>query len=173
MKKIPVIIVTFLLSLSYCFSQDIITKKSGEEIQAKILEVNPTNVKYKRFDYLDGPIFTLLKSDIAMILYQNGVKELFNDNEQKSPVSIVSPAPSVARGDLYLQGQKDARRYYKKYKGAGTGTLITSLLSPLVGLIPAIACSSTTPKESNLNYPNAELFKQADYKEGYIQQAKK
>ncbi len=31
-------------------AQDNIIKKNGDEIQAKILEITPTMVKYKRFD---------------------------------------------------------------------------------------------------------------------------
>lgn len=79
--------------------------------------------------------------------------------------TIARPDTAVAKAkkptaSLYVQGQRQAERYYQKYTGAGTGTLITSLVSPLVGLIPAIACSSTTPKEANLGYPKAELFAQ-------------
>lgn len=78
-----------------------------------------------------------------------------------------------SNADLYIQGQRDAARYYKGYRGAGTGTLLVGLLSPLVGLIPAIACSSTQPQEINLNYPNAELMKKSNYYDGYTYKAKK
>ena len=79
----------------------------------------------------------------------------------------------LSSGDLFTLGKTDASKHYKGYKGAGTGTLITGLLSPIVGLIPAIACSSTEPKEMNLSYPNQELMKNADYNNGYTQKAKK
>lgn len=93
-------------------------------------------------------------------------------------------AQTVASGDstsiqpvvtqsFYVKGQRDAEANYKKYSGAGTGTLFTSLLSPLVGLIPAIACSSTTPKEINLGAPKSELLAQEEYYLGYTQKAKK
>jgi hypothetical protein len=72
-----------------------------------------------------------------------------------------------------VKGQVDATIYYKGYKGAGTGTLIAGLFSPLLGLIPAIACSSTKPKETNLHYPSAELMKNPDYFRGYTQKARK
>jgi hypothetical protein len=79
----------------------------------------------------------------------------------------------VPSEDLSVKGQIDAERNYKKYKGAATGTLITSLVSPLVGLIPAIITSSTTPKLENLGYPDESLFKQADYHNAYTRKAKK
>lgn len=75
--------------------------------------------------------------------------------------------------DLNIKGQIDAARHYKRYKGAATGTLLTSLLSPVIGLIPAILCSATNPKIENLGYPNEELFKQATYYKAYTKKAKK
>lgn len=75
--------------------------------------------------------------------------------------------------DLNIKGEIDASKHYRKYKGAATGTLITSLVSPLLGLIPAIACSSTTPKLENLGYPDQQLFQKSDYYKGYTKKAKR
>ena len=82
-------------------------------------------------------------------------------------------AASAPAENLYLKGQMDAEINYKKYKGASVGTLITSLVSPIVGLIPAIACSASKPKIENLGYPNEELFKQPEYYNSYTKKAKK
>jgi hypothetical protein len=165
-------ILTYLISvfnISICFSQDIITKKSSEDIQAKVIEVTTTDIKYKKFDNQNGPTYSILKSDVLMVRYENGTKDIFTQEKNNEIVAAATPS-SV---DFYIQGQKDASRCYSGYKGAGTGTLITSLLSPIVGLIPAIACSSTSPEEFNLNYPNADLMKKSDYYNGYTQKSKK
>lgn len=75
---------------------------------------------------------------------------------------------------MYKQGQADAARYYKKYKSAGTGVLMTgTLLTPVVGLIPAIGASSTPVKDENLNVPDRSLFTNDDYQDGYISKANK
>ncbi|MBU1822452.1 MAG: hypothetical protein KKG00_13210 [Bacteroidetes bacterium] len=79
----------------------------------------------------------------------------------------------VVTKSMYVKGQRDAELHYKKYKGAGTGTLVASILSPLVGLVPAIACSATMPKEVNLGTPQPELLAQEEYYLGYTQKAKK
>ncbi|MBP6304040.1 MAG: hypothetical protein KBB37_12830 [Bacteroidia bacterium] len=168
MKKIIFTALVSIFTITIAFSQDIITKKSGEDIQAKVLEVTTTEIKYKKFDNQNGPTFIILKSDVLMIRYENGTKDIFNEDKKNESVSSTQSS-----GDLFIQGQKDALRFYKGYKGAGTGTLIAGLVSPLVGLIPAIACSSTEPKEINLNYPNADLMKKSDYYNGYTQKAKK
>ena len=59
------------------FSQDIITTKSGEDIKAKILEVNTSEIKYKKSENIDGPIFSVLKSDVLILRYENGTKDIF------------------------------------------------------------------------------------------------
>lgn len=156
--------VAALLLITPSFSQDVITKKSGDEIEAKILKVGSNEVEYKRFDNLDGPIFIMLKSDIATIRYQNGTEDDFQEDE-KQPVNTFS-------GDLFVKGQNDAMLYYRGYGAAATGTLITGLISPLVGLIPAIACSATPPR-NNLGYPDPDLIKRHEYYEGYTLRAKK
>ncbi len=56
-------------------AQDLITKVNGEEIWARVLEVNDKNIRYKLWDYPDGPTYTLLKSKILTVRYSNGVEE--------------------------------------------------------------------------------------------------
>ncbi|MCJ8166289.1 hypothetical protein MKJ04_15685 [Pontibacter sp. E15-1] len=128
-------------------------------------------MKFKRYEHLDGPVYSLPKSEILLIEYENKTTETF-ELESAAPAGMYALAETPKREgvdvvDGYNKGQQDAALYYKGYKGAGTGTLVVSLLSPLVGLVPAIACSSTPPKEHNLDYPSSELMKNQDYKNGY------
>jgi hypothetical protein len=72
-----------LLTASYsAFAQDIITRKDGTDIEARILEVTTTEVKYKKFSNLDGPIFYIPKSDILIVRYENGENEVFQDSRE-------------------------------------------------------------------------------------------
>lgn len=85
MKKTFLILVNLLFILNVVFSQDIMTKKNGEEIQCKVIEVTPDLVKYKKFNNLDGPIYSIPIKDIFMLKYENGGKDVFNDqNSEKS-----------------------------------------------------------------------------------------
>ena len=59
------------------YAQDVILKMTGEEINAIIIEVSADEVKYKRFDNELGPIYVTAKSDIFMIKYENGEKNVF------------------------------------------------------------------------------------------------
>ncbi len=102
------------------------------------------------------------KTDALFIKYENGTKDVFSDEKV-----------SVSAGDLFTQGRLDAGKHYRKFKPAATGTLITGLVSPIVGLVPAIITSSTTPSDANLNAPDPELLKNSDYYDGYSNRAKK
>lgn len=84
MKKF--IIVLYLLLCSVLgFAQDVLTKKNGEDISSKVLEVTTTEIKYKKFDNPNGPTFTILKSEVLLIRYENGTKDVFN--EPQKPVT--------------------------------------------------------------------------------------
>jgi hypothetical protein len=167
MKKFFLGLFAIVFATTLCFSQDVLTKKSGEDVKAKVLEVTSSEIKYKKFDNQSGPTFSILKSDVLMIRYENGSKDMFNETKKAEEI-----IPTTR--DLFREGQSDASKYYKGYKGAGTTVMVTSLLvSPLLGLIPAALCASADPKDENLNYPSSDLMKKPEYAEGYNQRAKK
>lgn len=77
MKRI-IVILSALLVCAAASAQDVITKKNGEDIRAKVLEIDNTNVKYKLFDEPNGVTYTMPKSQILMIRYESGRNEVFN-----------------------------------------------------------------------------------------------
>jgi TM2 domain-containing membrane protein YozV len=85
LRKVAAITICIAFSVTM-FAQDIIILKNGNDIQAIVIEVGTEDVKYKRFDNQNGPNYTLKKSDIFMIMYENGSKDVFNE--------IVTPAPA-------------------------------------------------------------------------------
>tara|TARA_Y100000782_G_C10169628_1_gene259208 strand:- start:1360 stop:2196 length:837 start_codon:yes stop_codon:yes gene_type:complete len=56
---------------------DIIITKKGDEMEAKVVEITTTTIKYKAKDQLDGPIRNIAIADVFMIKYSNGTKEVF------------------------------------------------------------------------------------------------
>lgn len=81
---------------------------------------------------------------------------------------------SLNSTQAYTKGVKDAGFYYHKTGGAFAGTFVTTIFTgPIFGLIPAIACSSTTPHDENLDYPSSAFMKNDDYKNGYLWAAHK
>lgn len=89
----------FLFFASFrLFAQDTIYLKNQETyIITKIIEVTSTEVKYKKFDYQDGPTYTVNKQDLNKIVYKNGDVEMYDNqsNRQKSN----SPIPT---SNIYL-----------------------------------------------------------------------
>ncbi|MFD2999199.1 hypothetical protein ACFS7Z_02415 [Pontibacter toksunensis] len=173
-----------LLSLQFAQAQDIVTKRTGEKVEAKVLEISNTEVKYKLYRNQEGPTYVVPKVDVALIQYQDKTSEVFELSDvalakatasaNSEPVITKTPFSSTATAvQIYNQGQAEAITYYDGYKAAGTAVLITSLLSPLVGLVPAIGTSATPPKTHNLDAPSMELLQQPDYASGYRKSARK
>jgi len=77
MKKIIVWILVFI-TFQNIYAQDIIIKKDGTKIETKVIEVGLSDLKYKNFTNLNGPLYTLLKSDIKEVKYENGEIETYN-----------------------------------------------------------------------------------------------
>jgi hypothetical protein len=76
MKKI--ILSLFILLFAFAlgsFSQDIIYKTDGSKEEAKIILVGEKEIQFKKFNNLEGPIYTLSKKDIVLVTYQNGEYE--------------------------------------------------------------------------------------------------
>lgn len=61
------------------YAQDLVVKKDGSIIQAKVLEIGPLEVKYKKWSNQEGPTYTILITDILAINYPNGEKEQFSN----------------------------------------------------------------------------------------------
>lgn len=78
MKTLLLTLFLFIISLQV-YSQDIIIRHDGFSIEAKILEITDETVKFKRFSNLTGPTRHILKIDVKEIVYENGVKETFEE----------------------------------------------------------------------------------------------
>jgi hypothetical protein len=164
--KTIMITLAFTLSTMIGVSQDIILKKSGDEIAATILEVGPTEIKYKDFGIEEGPILTILKSEIFMIKYKNGTREVFSEEE------VIENATEYSEEEMKAKGKQDATINYRGRKsGAGATIATTVVLTPLIGIIPALACESTKPSFDNLNFPDNALMEDENYNRAYTQQA--
>ena len=69
------------------FAQDIIVLKTGDEIKAIVQEIGIETVKYKKYTNPDGPAYTIPKSDIFMVKYESGAKDVFTEGSEKTESS--------------------------------------------------------------------------------------
>lgn len=63
---------------------DNIILKNGEEIKVKVIEIGISEIKYKKCDNLEGPIFSIEKSKVLIILYPNGTRDVIESEEPPS-----------------------------------------------------------------------------------------
>ncbi len=117
-------------------SQDQLFKKDNAKLEVKVLEINPNEIKYKLFTYQDGPTIIILKSDVAMIIYQNGTHEVFN-----TPAPQIQQPVIIYREDLGLR-RETLRHTMDSVKRARFNELIVTknlisfnLLEPFNGSI--------------------------------------
>jgi hypothetical protein len=101
LRKVVTIVICLAVSGATLFAQDVITLRNGSDVQAIVQEVSANDVRYKRADNPDGPTYTMRKSEIFMITYANGSREVFNEaaatpatTQQQAETS--SPEPVVA-----------------------------------------------------------------------------
>ncbi len=90
MKKVLMLLLAVCISATM-LAADIIVTKDSQRINAKIEEVGLDVVRYRRSDNLTGPIYSIAKSDIQSITYENGYVETFNQYTPAKPSVVVQP----------------------------------------------------------------------------------
>jgi hypothetical protein len=99
-------VVLFFLYTPIIRAQDTIVKRSAEKVIAKIIEVNENDIKYKRFDYQEGPTFSIVKWELKYVVYGNGIKESFENYS--------APVNKVNASSVDISFQPAGRFYYYK-----------------------------------------------------------
>jgi len=66
----------FICGAFYVNAQDMIVLKDGNMIEAKVVEISPSEIRYKRFDHLDGPTIVIPSANVLSIRYGNGNYEM-------------------------------------------------------------------------------------------------
>ena len=76
---ITFIVGLFILSTVCANAQDVIVKKDNSTILSKVTKISSTEIEYKKWSNLDGPTYTINKSDVVSINYQNGEVEIITN----------------------------------------------------------------------------------------------
>lgn len=91
MKRITLLFMG-VITWSLSQAQDYIVTKKAEIIEAKVIEVGTIDVKYKKWNYLDGPNYSISKDAISKIKYQNGDEDVF-ETKNDIPLNNTSVEP--------------------------------------------------------------------------------
>lgn len=108
MRKL--IFLLYVLCTANLMAQDVIVKKDGTTILSRVSEVGTSQITYKKWNNLEGPVYHIEKTDISRINFENGDSEVFgNENvkteEPKSKKKILKLSvgfsiPIVARNNM-------------------------------------------------------------------------
>lgn len=84
-NKMKKLLFLLMLACSTCtYAQDVIVKKDGSTIPSKVLEIGQDDIIYKRYDQPNGPTYSIKKSEIQSINYQNGAKDTFSPSSREA-----------------------------------------------------------------------------------------
>lgn len=122
MNRILTILTLALFSASFAQAQDKLYKKTGEVLDTKVLEIGTTEIKYKVFTNQSGPTYTLAKSLLTKVVYENGDTDNFANNTAALSLESVKRAQNVfvelgAQGLLFTANYDT--RFGKSRKGLG------------------------------------------------------
>ena len=106
MSRKSFLLLACLFLMAFSWAQDQLYKKDNSKLLVKVLEIGSSEIKYKLFDNLNGPIYTELKSSISLIIYENGKHEVVSNE----------PQSSVANYPRYLNDSRksDSLKYYSR-----------------------------------------------------------
>ena len=93
------ILLLVIAAFNSAFSQDKLIKRDGTILEVKITEISGTEIKYKMFDNLEGPLYTYPKSDFIRAEYKNGDTDVFTGNIPETQLPPTSGAKQEKAGD--------------------------------------------------------------------------
>ena len=92
MKKCVIMLMLLMASVG-ARAQDIIVKKDGSTITSKVLKITANEIEYKKFTNQDGPTYTVEKSEVLSINYENGERDTFS--QTTSTTTTDTPPPQT------------------------------------------------------------------------------
>ena len=160
-----VLLVLFFYGSNELYCQDTLYLTNNTNIIAKITDQDIFNITYKQNDSISKKNLLIAKNKVSLIAYANGVIEVVT-------VKKINPG-MIKNYTMFLKGSDEAMKYYKHH-GGEIGTALAAFAGGgVLGLIPAVACSATTPKLLNLGIPKDAPIQDKDYLLGYCYRAKK
>jgi hypothetical protein len=90
-----------------CFGQDTIIKNNGIKISVKVLEISSSEVRYRKSENPDGPVYIESVRDMSFIKYSTGIADTF---KFEKPWLIQVPAKAEEKA---IQAKKEYQQLQK------------------------------------------------------------
>ena len=88
--KFATLMIVFVSSQVFGQECDNIILTDGSEIQCIVQEVGVNEIAYKKCDFIEGPLYKLLKNDVFIIKYKNGDKDVIQASETPKEVTTLT-----------------------------------------------------------------------------------
>lgn len=107
----------FIFGVTKSFAQDTLFCKNNTQIIGKVLEVDVSVLRYVRADNPDRPVYVIKREDIASVHYQNGVIDIFEDDEHTFFDRYAGLPIEKRHHDYYFEGIEKgmSRSEYKDF----------------------------------------------------------
>lgn len=169
----------FLLFLArITMAQDVIVKNDQTTVMSKVIEITSNEIKYKKWNNQDGPIYSISRTEVSRINYENGEVEDFSNstsNQQNNAtpqVQYLNSYMTHSVQSLYLNGRKlsdyevkslvDAESYQLYQKGISLSN--TGLTLEIVGGVTALVAIGMRLFNSDLQSSDASVIHTPAYK---------
>ncbi|MBI5858680.1 MAG: hypothetical protein HZB42_13675 [Sphingobacteriales bacterium] len=120
MRKLILSALILCLISATAKSQDRIYRNNGKVIEAKIIEVGSTEVKYKDYNNPDGPVYVLETDLIKKIVYENGKEEKFKES-MKDPERYTGQRNTAIKVNFLSALYGYSEISFEKSTGVGKG----------------------------------------------------
>lgn len=130
MKRFAIILAALVLASLTSSAQDLIVKRTGEEIRTKVTAVGPDTISYKLYDTDDGVVYTIMKGDVVLIKYQDGRNEVIKSTSSsydpllygtREPVAGIRPGMKYRELKEYYNHKEYVRGLIQHHNPAGVG----------------------------------------------------
>ena len=129
MKRIALLLLAAFFGAFAASAQDLIVKIDSTKIEARVIEISPESVRYKRFSNPEGPTYLLPTAEIHYIRYANGA--IVNTSFVCSEGPLLRSAPDLYKilNDIHKRTMtvtKNRQIAYRYPDGLITGTTLNS-----------------------------------------------
>ncbi len=158
----------FLFIGAQVSAQDIIIKRSGDQIVGKILAVNTDSISYRYLSDKNGVVQVIGRNEVMQLNLTSGAgpEDVLESRFVNGQISLTDIA------ELRLQARADAQVYYKA-RGVFWTVMGSTIMHPAAGFATGVLVSSISPEIDSDHNPNRHLMKEPIYRETYHKQARK
>lgn len=129
MKRYMLLLTAAVFGVLSATAQELIVRTDSTKIEAKVIEITPENVRYKRFSNPDGPTYVLPVADIHYIRYANGEMEYYTRSIPAAPPVPAAPVASKPAAqipdDRYVLKTYEIGELYERNGVKGVVCLLT------------------------------------------------